>query len=339
MSYRPLLQSLTLLVLVLAGIAGCASPGDRFRGDGEPAPRLEPQQLIAHDGYRLLLHHWTVDEPRAVVLALHGFNDHGGGFSAIAKRFNDHQVSLYAYDQRGFGGSEPRGFWPGHELLAQDALTAAGLLRQRYPQQPVYLLGKSMGGAVAMLAVDAAPEAVNGSLLVAPAVWSRDTMPWYQRFSLWLGSSLAPGATLPSSLGGRLGIRASDDNDMLRALGQDPMMLHGARIGTVSGLATLMDRALAASSRIPGPALILYGDNDQVIPAPPMCRMVQQLPLRQGHKWRMILYPDGYHMLTRYSGTGQVVEDMLAWLEHPGITPLPSGHEVSRVEAKTTLCD
>lgn len=327
------------LLLVLLTVTGCASPGDRFQGPGEVTPRLEPHQLIAHDGFSLQLHHWPADEPTAIVLALHGFNDYGGGFAAIAEHFTERQVSLYAYDQRGFGGSEPRGFWPGHELLAKDAVTAAGLLSRRYPQQPVYLLGKSMGAAVAIMAVDSAPGAVAGSLLVAPAVWSRQTMPWYQRFSLWLGNTLTPGANLPSSLGGRLGIRASDDDDMLRALSQNPMMLRGASIGTIDGLTTLMDKALAASARLPGPALILYGDNDQIIPARPLCRMVQQLPSQQSHHWRMTLYPGGYHMLTRYSGTAQVVDDMLAWLPHSGSALLPSGHEVTRLQAETALCD
>ncbi|MDX1587301.1 MAG: alpha/beta hydrolase [Oleiphilaceae bacterium] len=336
------LSALWVLALSLALLTACTSPSERYQGPGDTSPRLEPERVIAHDGYALKLHRWTLDEPRAVVLALHGFNDYGAAFSVLAEPFNEQGISLYAYDQRGFGASEPRGYWPGHDRMARDAATTARLLRARYPRQPLYLMGESMGGAVALLALqrEDMPE-LAGSLLLAPAVWGHDTMPWYQRFGLWLGSRLAPGLYLPNDLGSSLGIdiEPSDDREMLQALAEDPMVQQGARIGTLEGLTSLMDVALSASEQLTGPALILYGDNDQIIPPPPVCRMLEGLPDQEAANWRMSLYPGGYHMLTRYSESGQVIRDMLAWLGHGTDTTLPSGHEVNRQEAVDALCD
>src|SRR5690606_24488111 len=95
--------------------------------------------------------------PRAVVLALHGFGDHSGAFQAIAEPLTHAGIALYAYDQRGFGATADAGRWAGQARLARDARLVARLLRQRYPDTPLYLVGKSMGGAVALLALTGQP--------------------------------------------------------------------------------------------------------------------------------------------------------------------------------------
>ena len=86
--------------------------------------------------------------PRAVVLALHGFNDYSYAFDLPATYWAEHGVITYAYDQRGFGDSPTHGFWSGPEALVRDTNTITRLLRARHPNLPIYLLGESMGGAV-----------------------------------------------------------------------------------------------------------------------------------------------------------------------------------------------
>ncbi len=327
------------LFLIALVLAACAGSGERPVGPGAETPRLNDDTITASDGYHLPLHRWLPgDEPRAVVLALHGFNDHGGAFGVLADDLNDQGVALYAYDQRGFGGSEPRGIWPGRDLLVDDAINTTRLLARRYPDAPVFLMGKSMGGAVVMLALthDDAPV-VAGSVLIAPAVWGEEAMPWYQQFGLWLGETVTPGMRLSVELAQALGNEPTDDEAVLEALKADPMVQREARIDTIERLSELMDEALAASAELPGPTLILYGDEDQIIPAEPVCLMLDRLPDPGYQPWRMALYPGGYHMLTRYTGADQVHADINAWLRDIG-GPLPSGHEVERREAQRVLC-
>ena len=77
-------------------------------------------------------------------------------------------------------GPEPIAWW-------RTPLTACALLRRRYPHVPLYLMGESMGGAVAVLAANrAGADALDGVILLAPAVWGRDTMNVFERVGLWL---------------------------------------------------------------------------------------------------------------------------------------------------------
>jgi alpha-beta hydrolase superfamily lysophospholipase len=312
------------MLVFLLGLAGCATPLVQLRGERITAPRLEADQVIAADGATLPLSVWRPQGvPRAVVLALHGFNDYRQAFAEVGPFLAAKGIATYAYDQRGFGATAQRGIWPGSETLMDDATTVAALLRQAHAGRPLYLLGESMGGAVAMSALAEMPEATDGTVLVAAAVWGRATMNPLQRAALWLLAHSAPGLRLS---GRGLGIIASDNEAMLRALGEDPLVLRDARVDALWGLANLMDRALAAAPGLTTPALVLYGERDEIIPRRPFCRMLAALPASA----RIAIYPDGYHMLTRDLGAMVVLEDLAAWLADPAAT-LPSGHEANGV--------
>lgn len=316
------------LLVFLAGLGGCATPMVQSRGEHPGVPRLEAGRVIAADGAALPLSAWHPQAaPRAVVLALHGFNDYRQAFADVGPFLAARGISTYAYDQRGFGATAQRGIWPGTELLLDDARMVAALLRQRHPGRPLYLLGESMGGAVAMSLLAETPEAADGAALVAAAVWGRATMNPLQRGGLWLLAHSFPGARLS---GRGLGITASDNEAMLRALSKDPLVLKDARVDALWGLVNLMDRALAAAPVLTVPALVLYGEHDEIIPRRPTCRMLSSL----ASSARVVVYPGGYHMLTRDLGAMVVLEDLATWLADPA-APLPSGNEA---DARSALC-
>lgn len=345
MTTSPLRRRLSVLLTGLL-LAGCGQATLQHPGPGAERPRIEPDRVIAEDGYRLPLRHWPAEgEVHAVVLAVHGFNDHGGSFTVMAEALTPHGITVYAHDQRGFGLTDQRYLWPGHQRLADDVGLLVELLRERHPQTPLYLVGKSMGAAVVLLALDdASPPPVDGSALISPAVWGLDAMPWYQRLSLWLGIRLIPSVSFSANAARRLGIQPTDDPEIRRLLAEDPLILRRARVDTLYGVTETMSLALEAAERLPGPALILYGDEDQVIPPEAICALFDRLPDPHGDgpnggdpAWRFVLYPGGYHMLTRYTRRDRTEADLAAWLLDPA-TPLPSGHERDRESARRRLC-
>lgn len=305
------------------------------RAGGEQTPRLEQDAAILADGYRLPLSRWLPDgEPCRVVLGLHGFNDYRETFESLATALSEDCTALYAYDQRGFGSTANRGRWPGQARLINDVGHVAGLLHDRYPEIPLYLAGESMGGAVAVLALtQETPLPVDGAVLMAPAVWAQHIQPWYQRVSLWLGMRIMPGVRLSSEW---LPIDPSDDPDVLEYWRSHPMVIQRTRLDALYGVSRFMDAALAAADALQTPTLILYGGNDEVIPARATCALLQTLPEDQ-ESWRFVYYPQGYHMLTRYSGAATTIKDIRAWLKSADAV-LPSGREQQPAEARKIIC-
>ncbi|BBK40368.1 alpha/beta hydrolase [Allostella vacuolata] len=300
-------------LLLLALLPGCAPdyalPGPRMND----AMLVENRELLTPDGVRLPMRVWSPEgEAKAVIVALHGFNDHSAAFEMPARYWARHGIATYAHDQRGFGQAPNRGRWPGMVAFSGDAAAALRLVRARHPGVPVYLLGESMGGAIAMVtATRPGAPAVAGLILVAPAVWGRQTMGPVKRVALAIVSSTMPWLTLS---GRGLGFRPSDNEDMLRAFSRDPLVIKDTRADTVRGLVDLMDAALAASAELRTPALILYGEKDQIVPKEPTALMLSRLPADAADRQRVAVYPEGWHMLLRDLQAETVWNDIRAWI-------------------------
>lgn len=308
-------------------------------GPGPTTPRLEADRLVTGDGTELALRTWKPADnpghrPKAVILALHGFNMHSGYFDEPAAWLAARAIAVYAYDQRGFGATPHAGLWAGTETLVEDLKTAVELIKRRHPETPFFLLGDSMGGAVVIAALTRpAPPEIAGAILSAPAVWARETMPFYQRAALWLGARLIPWA---SFTGEGLEIVASDNREALYALGRDPLVIKKTKVSAMEGLTDLMSEALEAAPRLRARAFLLYGAKDEIIPPQPTLRFWQDLPAQLAKPRRRALYAGGWHMLLRDLGAERVLADIEAWIEKP-TAALPSGADQQALERLVIL--
>jgi len=291
-----------LLLIVGLGMSACSTTAGDPGGERASVPRRE----------------WLPDGPsRAVILALHGFNDYSHAFADFGAYAASHGVAVYAYDQSGFGANPNAGRWPGIATLVSDLRRERSRIAGLYPDRPVYLLGESMGAAVLIAAVaDHAKLDAAGMIMTAPAIWGGDQLNPFYRAVLWLADHVAPGLKLT---GENLGILASDNLEVLRALGADPLFIKATRVDAIAGLVRLMDLAYAEAPAIPGPLLILGGARDEVVPPKAHTAMLERLT---ADPCTEVVYPDGWHLLLRDLDRELVWDDILAWIDHQ---PLPSG--------------
>lgn len=329
-SFRlPALGPAVALAAALA-LAGCATPREAPPGPGiDPgaaAPALSDQAFWTADGLALPVRCWAPPKgtaPRGVVLALHGFNDYSGAFRETGPKLAAGGLLVYAYDQRGFGGAPNKGLWPGKAALKADAVAMARLLKLRHPGLPLYLLGLSMGGAVAMTALADHPDLATGAVLVAPAVRGRGAIP---RWQLWALDAAV--ATIPwyPATGQGLQIQPTDNIALLRRMSLDPNVIKETRLDAIYGLVDLMTTAAASAPRQQTPLLFLYGLKDDLVPMAPTVAALDALPPPAPGRPppRVAVYPEGRHMLLRDLEGDRAIADILAWIADPA-APLPSG--------------
>ena len=310
------------LAVVLVVVAGC-TPRLEPAGPVITAPRLADDHFVAADGAKLPVRRWLPPGPeRAVIIGLHGFNDYSNAFDAPAAFWAAKGIATYAYDQRGFGDAPNPGIWAGAATMTDDLRAVVAAVRARHPGRPVYLVGVSMGGAVALVATSSAnPPPVDGAVLVAPAVWGRRNLTVLSRSLLWALSNSMPWLTLT---GQGLQIQPSDNTEMLRALGRDKKVIKETRVDAIKGLVDLMDEAFAATAAIRLPVLFLYGERDEVVPRKATFDALRQIP--DNGAVRTALYANGYHMLLRDLKAETVLGDIATWVGDTK-APLPSGAE------------
>lgn len=295
--------------LFSAFLTACA-PQEQFYQPSTAVPVLAADKLVAADGAELPLKSWLPkDKPKAVIIAVHGFNDYSNAFEGTGKYFSKRGIAVYAYDQRGFGRAPETGIWAGEENLTSDLAAGVKQLLRRYPRTPLYILGESMGGAVAIVSLaDPKFPHVDGVILSAPAVWGAETMNPLYHSTLWLAAHTMPFYRLT---GEDLRILASDNIPMLRALYKDPLVIKKTRIDAIYGVVWLMDSAYEKVPEVKTPVLLLYGAHDQVIPKHP----IEAAHERFTAPVKFITYDEGYHMLLRDLQRERVMKDILGWIK------------------------
>jgi acylglycerol lipase len=329
-----LYQRPVLLYLVFAFLAGCA-PQFIQGGDRTATPVLEENRLATADRILLPVRTWrsTTVPAKAILVALHGFNDYSNAFDEPATWWSEAGITVYAYDQRGFGRAPHTGIWSDTRTMSADLEDAIAAIAHTHPELPIYLLGSSMGGAVILNALGGNPrpihDLIRGAVLVGPAVWGPTTMnPLYQT-ALWLGAHTIPSHQMT---GRGLKIRASDNVPMLRKLGRDPLIIKSTRIDTLYGLVQLMGDALDSAPALRHPTLVLGAGNDQLIPGHAHRELLETLRNERTEA----IYPDGYHMLLRDLGAKTVWRDILYWIRDRN-APLPSGFGRKINDLKATV--
>lgn len=300
----------SILILLILPLLTACTPREQELKPANASPTISAGEYRPGDGAALPLRVWqSKGKAKAVIIALHGFNDYSNAFEMPGRYFASRGILTYAYDQRGFGAGAEAGIWGGQENLTRDVKRMVQAVHTAYPHLPIYLLGESMGGAVVIsaLAEYGSEIPVRGAILSAPAVWGGATLNPLYRFTLWFGAHSLPWKTVT---GEGLKIQASDNIPMLKALGRDPLIIKKTRVDAIYGLVHLMDNAYTKAGEVELPLLVLYGAKDQVIPEGPVRETVETLGSRAQFRY----YDEGWHMLMRDLQSTRVCGEIVQWI-------------------------
>ena len=314
-----LLQLLTLPVLagarlltfpVLSRARRIRAPANQTPPRDARLPAVENGHFVTRDGLALRLAHWDAVVPHAVIIALHGMNDYSNAFAIPAPLWAQKGITTYAYDQRGFGRAQKIGLWADTDVMRRDLADFVEVVRSLHPGLPVVVLGESMGGAVALSAFSSAnPPRAQACVLVAPAVWGWSVLPTAYRVALWAAMYALPSWGLTGA--GRR-IRSTDNEEVARAYGSDPLFHKSARTDAIYRLVELMAKGAKAPTHLGTlPVLLLYGGNDQIIP-----RVATEVfSSLLGQNATVKFYPDGFHMLLRDRAGAARAGDIAEWID------------------------
>lgn len=276
-----------------------------------PKVRRGRERFAVPGGANLFEHRWRPGgEVRATVILVHGLKDHGARYSHAGEWFAARGYATYALDLRGHGESGgERFFVNSFDEYVEDLAVFVGRVRERETGKPMFLLGHSMGGAVASLFVLLRKPQLEGLILSAPALEPT--------------RNVSPVLILLSRVISRLFPRAPVTKVDVKALSHLPEVIEAARKDPLSNerpapartgyeILRAMRRIREQAHEMELPLLVMHGTEDHLTNP----RGSQHLFKLAGSEDKELkLYEGFYHEILNETEQERVLEDITRWLD------------------------
>jgi len=213
------------------------------------------------DGTVLFTRRWPVEDPRAIVLLVHGLGEHSGRYGHVGAAFAARGLELRAFDLRGHGRSGAPRLDVADFDVYQDDLAAMVGAEVEPEGSPWVLYGHSMGGLIAARYLAEGAVQPDAAVLSAPALDA--DVPGALRLAVQVLGRVTPGIRLPNSI---TGDQLSRDPAVGEAYFADPLVETKATARFGRALLAEQERVRAMIDRITVPTLVIHGAEDPLVP-------------------------------------------------------------------------
>lgn len=291
--------------------------------------------LQASDSHDIPIYLWEPEgTPTAVIQVIHGLGEHSARYERFALAAVSSGYAVCAHDHRGHGPQASHiGFFAaenGWERLVTDSHQVTLFLRQRYPDQPLAMLGHSMGSYIAQSYAQRFGDGLDAFIL-SGSTWPSRPLLRVGRLLAWL-VSFRRGKNGQSPLLDKIGFgdfnkKFEPARTELDWLSRDPAEVDtyiedplcggpyttGLWIDLLGGLLEISTRA--ALSEIPTslPILITGGSDDPVGGEDGMRKLSAHYEATGHANLTTRIYAGGRHEMLNETNRDEFISDLLQW--------------------------
>jgi alpha-beta hydrolase superfamily lysophospholipase len=218
--------------------------------------------LTMTDDFKLFVRHWLPSEKTGkTVICIHGLGACCECFKNLALGLVSRGIDVWGLDLRGFGNSKendiPRGDTKNFKRHIDDIAEASSIIQRTSNCKNLFLLGHSLGALYVLWYGANFPQAVDGLVLLAPAVVNKRTMSPKERAKFALALASSPGKMLDTSKVSSMG----NSFEMSRNL----PVTSSFSVRYLMGLRrfVMQDNISINASKNEKPSLIIQGDADE----------------------------------------------------------------------------
>lgn len=279
-------------------------------------------KVVRHDNdalaqkFHLPVYVWSDSKlrPKAMVLAVHGLSMHGTVFDATARHLAAQHFLVAAIDLRGYGKWYQRDAHSkaSYRASEQDLVAVAAAMREGHPGIPLFLIGESLGGTVAVRVAARHSELVDGLVLSAPA------LRYHQHLGIGTVGKVALLATNPTrkiDLSNYINTYFSNEERVTKEALADPLMRKRLGIGELISSCRFMSGSAQCISEIPVdmPVLMMQGKQDRMVKAESIELLEKKL---KSSKRTVRWFPERGHILLETAHVHpETLEAVSSWLE------------------------
>ena len=256
---------------------------------------------------------WRSAEERAVIAVIHGLGEHSRRYAALAAKANTLGFSVLAADLRGHGLAAGLRCYVDHfDDYVLDARAIVATARARAEGKPLFLLGHSMGGAIALRFLELMPEwraPLAGIVFSSPAVSIGPGISPFLLKLLPLVARIAPRLRV-TALNPKLISRVAEQ---VVAYEADTLVAHRPPpLRTAHGLIAAMATFMPTARHLKLPMYVFHGDADALT----SCEGSRTLYQNWGGADKVLrVWPGSYHEVLNDSDAAAAAAEVLAWLE------------------------
>jgi alpha-beta hydrolase superfamily lysophospholipase len=227
-------------------------------------------RIKAKDGVELFVRDWPLPagvRRRGAALLVHGLGEHCGRYAHVAAALNAVGIMVRGFDNRGFGQSGgPRAVSPSSTAYLDDAkLIFDGLAdeaRKAGDKAAPFLIGHSMGGAIAARAATGGWIRPCGLVLSSPAL--KLPLSFARRMLVRVLNLFVPNLTQPHGIPLRY---ISRDPQVFADVKADPLCHDWTTARLVTFLLDAGERARRDAAKFEVPTLLLVSGDDKLVDA------------------------------------------------------------------------
>ena len=254
-----------------------------------------------------------------IVLAVHGYNDYKNSFKLSSYFLKEFNIRLISFDLQGFGKNNNMGQWFDLGFHVNDVKSRIKIIKNKFPNKKIYLIGESMGGAIVLTLANLEKNLpIDGIILVAPAIWNFTEQNFLKSLTMNFLSKLFPNLRVSGK--GIIKIKASDNIEMLEELSKDPFFIHKPNFNSLYGIIKLMDESYEnAESYFINPnykTLLLIPIKDEVVPRKPLLELLDNSKenIYFQESINLSVHESNYHMMLRDYRRDFVLEEIKRWI-------------------------
>ncbi len=255
------------------------------------------------DGIKLYGKTDAVDDPRAVIVIVHGLCEHQGRYDYLTMRLNAQGYSVYRFDHRGHGRSEGQKiYYSNFEEIAKDVDVVVERALVENPMAPIYIIGHSMGGYASALYGTMFPGKVDGYVL--SGAWTRDNK------GLTKAAIEAPAPDL-FYIPNELGDGVCSDPAVGRAYEADPYVIKEMSLGLFRAVNAGQKWMKENAEQFTDPVILLHGADDALVDVTDSLEFFQEIGSSDKS---MRIYAGLMHEIFNEYDKDAVIDDALEWL-------------------------
>ncbi|MEU4331323.1 alpha/beta hydrolase [Nonomuraea dietziae] len=241
---------------------------------------------------------WLHDQPRYVVILIHGHGEHIGRHEHVADRLVRHGAAVYGMDHVGHGKTEgDRALIEDFEDVVTDVHAVEERARRDHPGAPLVVIGHSMGGMIA-----ARYAQLHGTGLAA-LVLSGPVIGEWEVVSTLLALDEDPGIPLDPAM-------LSRDPSVGAAAAADPLVWHGPfKRPTLDAFAVALTTLAEGGTFGALPTLWVHGEDDQLVPSRGGIDAVRGTDLSER------IHPGGRHEVFNETNKDEVLDDVTSFID------------------------